>query len=61
MKCKNCNAPKAEFEHKDGGFVCEKCVGEYFTCPDCGKVFNKDDFVNGDQETGFCTECSPNH
>ena len=61
MKCKNCNAPNAEYEHNDGGFVCEKCVGEYFTCPDCGKVFDKDHYKNGDQGSGFCKKCSPNH
>ena len=61
MKCISCGDKNAEYEHHDGGYVCQNCIGQYFTCPDCGILFNSDDYENGDQGNGFCSECSPNH
>ena len=60
--CKCCGEKKANvYEHYDGGYVCQECVGGYFTCPDCGLVFNQDDYENGDAGNGFCAKCAPNH
>ena len=60
-KCKSCGKENANYIHYDGGKVCDKCVGDYFTCPDCGRVFEQDDYVNGDQGSGFCKDCSSDH
>ena len=63
-KCKSCGKEVKHatmYEHIDGGYVCSECVGKYFTCPDCGRVFDMDDYENGDQSTGFCKNCSPEH
>lgn len=59
-KCKNCGE-HGSCAHFDGGWVCEKCLGFYFTCPDCGRVFDIDDREHGDAGNGFCVECAPNH
>lgn len=60
-KCIRCGKSGAEYEHYNGGYVCEDCVGSFFTCPDCGRVFDADDFENGDAGNGFCSDCAPNH
>lgn len=60
-KCICCGKSGAEYEHYNGGYVCEKCVGAYFTCPDCGRLFDTDDFEHGDTGTGFCADCAPNN
>lgn len=63
-KCKLCGKTLQSgnaYQHYDGGYVCNDCIGHYFTCPDCGRLFDQDDFENGDQGTGFCIDCSPNH
>lgn len=60
-KCKCCNKNDGLYQHFNGGKICEECVGSYFICPDCGRIFDQDDFENGDQATGFCKDCSPNH
>lgn len=60
-KCICCGKQGAKYEHYNGGFVCEKCVGQYFICPGCGRVFDADDFENGDTGTGFCVDCAPEH
>lgn len=56
-KCKMCGENTGEYEHFDGGKVCEKCLGAYFTCPKCGILYDNDDFANGDQ-SGFCKKCT---
>lgn len=61
MKCKNCGKPNASYLHNDGEYVCDDCLGEYFSCPDCGFVFDRDDYVNGDQGNGYCSNCAENH
>lgn len=60
-KCKKCRESNAPYFHNDGDNVCNNCVGGYFNCPDCGIVFDQDDFKNGDQGTGFCKACSSEH
>lgn len=57
-KCKDCGKGKGTYPHYDGGMVCDNCAGSYFTCPECGRVFNQDDYEHGDAGTGFCRECS---
>jgi hypothetical protein len=57
-KCKSCGKQGAEYPHYDGGFVCNDCIGSYFTCPACGTLFDFEDRVNGDQGNGFCRECT---
>lgn len=63
-KCKVCGKDSREttlYQHNDGGYVCKSCMGSFFICPDCGRLFNRDDYENGDQGNGFCKECSPKH
>ena len=63
-KCKVCGKDSRKvtlYQHYNGGYVCENCKGSFFTCPDCGKIFDHKDFENGDQGDGFCKKCSPNH
>lgn len=60
-KCICCGGSGADHEHFNGGYVCDKCVGEYFTCPDCGMLFDNDDRENGDAGNGFCVKCAPDH
>ena len=60
-KCICCEMSGAQYEHFDGGYVCDNCVGSYFTCPDCGRVFDRDDYVHGDAGNGFCAECAADH
>ncbi len=60
-KCICCGKSGAEYQHYKGGYVCDDCVGRYFTCPDCGRVFDADDYENGDAGNGFCAECASNH
>lgn len=58
MVCKNCGEPGHHFhQHYDGGYVCDKCVGFYFTCPSCGKLYDKYDFEHGDAGGGKCVSC----
>lgn len=59
-KCINCNEKNASYQHSSGGFVCENCIGSYFTCPDCGILYDRND-VDGDQGNGFCRNCSEDH
>jgi len=58
-KCISCGR-EGKYLHNNGGWVCEKCLGAYFTCPDCQLLFDQDDRVNGDVN-GFCAKCAPNH
>ena len=60
-KCKNCGKDGADYIHFKGGHICDKCVGDYFTCPDCGVVFDRDDFEHADAGNGFCFKCAVNH
>lgn len=60
-KCISCGNNDAKYIHFSGGYVCEKCMGDYFTCPDCQRLFNPYDYEHGDAGTGFCVECSPKH
>lgn len=60
-KCISCGSDNGIVQHFDGGFVCEKCIGDYFTCPDCGMVFDQDDRVNGDGGNGFCVKHAIDH
>ena len=60
-KCIKCGNEGARYEHFKGGFVCDSCIGTYFTCPDCGRVFDNDDRVNGDAGNGFCADCASDH
>ena len=58
MKCINCGGKDAKYQHSDGGMICDKCVGHYFTCPKCGVLFNNDDYEKGDAGNGFCVSCT---
>lgn len=61
ISCGKINDQEAMCQHYDGGFVCTGCIGTYFTCPDCGKLFDQNDRVNGDQGNGFCIDCAADH
>lgn len=58
--CVKCGCKGAEYERYEGGYVCDDCIGNYFTCPNCGRVFDADDYEHGDAGTGFCVECERN-
>lgn len=60
-RCISCGKENAVYIHNNGDAVCEDCLGYYFTCPDCGILFEQEDMVNGDQGNGFCKECSNSH
>ena len=60
-KCKCCGKSNANYFHYDGKRVCEDCVGQFFTCPDCGILFDQDDYEHGDQGNGFCKDHYTDH
>ena len=60
-KCISCQKNEGVYKHFHGGHVCEKCVGDFFSCPDCGNIFDMDDFDNGDAGNGFCAKDTYNH
>lgn len=60
-KCIRCRKNEGDYPHYDGGYVCDKCVGYYFTCPDCGTIFDREDREHGDAGNGFCVKCAPDH
>ena len=49
-KCNSCG--------KEDEKICSECIGGFFTCPRCGRVFKQDDYTFGDAGNGFCAECS---
>ncbi len=57
-RCKDCGAPDAKYTVQGGGLVCENCVGSYFVCSSCAKLFYRDDYENGDAGRGLCTQCA---
>ncbi len=60
-RCKDCGTPDATYEIYGGGNVCEACIGSYFTCPDCQKLYYRDDYEHGDSGSGFCSQCASSH
>ena len=60
-KCISCGKSGADYRHFNGGYVCEDCIGEYFTCPDCGLLYDQDDYEHGDAGNGFCVKCARDH
>lgn len=50
-----------ELFYYNGGRVCENCIGYYFTYPDCGRVFNFDDYENCDTGNYFWSDCATNN
>jgi len=56
-KCILCGSEPARHEHYNGGFVCKLCIGNYFICPDCGRMFDRSDLEHADAGNGFCFEC----
>ena len=59
-KCICCGKSGADYPHYNGGYVCDNCIGMYFTCPACGRIFDINDREHGDNG-GFCAECVPDH
>ena len=57
-KCISCANKIEIFRHFSGGYVCEKCLGGYFTCTQCGTMYDMDDRVNGDSRDGNCVKCN---
>lgn len=61
MKCKNCGKEGHHFHQLyNVGYVCDDCVGKYFTCPACGILYDMDDYEHGDSGTGKCVSCAKN-
>jgi formylmethanofuran dehydrogenase subunit E len=58
MVCRDCGQKGADYRHVDGKMLCSKCIGHYFTCPDCGELFDNDDYDRGDAGNGFCVSCT---
>ena len=61
MTCIKCGDSNADYVHFSGNYVCKNCIGSYFTCPDCGTVYDSDDYENGEQGNGFCAKCASEH
>lgn len=57
-KCIECGKLIGKYRHFNGGYVCEQCLGDYFTCPKCGMVYDIDDYDNGDGGDGNCVKCN---
>lgn len=57
-KCISCGKNTGKYFHYDGGKVCDACLGKYFTCSQCGFLFNQDDYVNLDNGGSFCKNCA---
>lgn len=57
-KCICCEKREGEYQHSSGGYVCNQCIGDYFTCPDCGLLFDQE---TGDAGNGFCKDCDSEH
>jgi len=55
--CKDCGEKKAQYFHYNGMRICKNCIGNYFTCPSCGRLFDHDDYQHADAGTGKCVEC----
>ena len=53
-----CEKREGEYQHSSGGYVCNQCIGHYFTCPDCGILFDQE---AGDAGNGFCKDCDSEH
>ncbi|MEE3951646.1 PIN-like domain-containing protein [Peribacillus frigoritolerans] len=51
--CSNCGNPNAPYHTKNHEPICERCSGNYESCPDCGKLF-EEGTLRGD----FCQECN---
>lgn len=59
MYCKRCNKEGTHFhQHFDGGYVCDDCIGSYFTCPSCGMLFDNDDLEHANFSDGKCISCA---
>lgn len=47
MHCSNCGKEGHHLhQHYNGGYVCDNCIGHYFTCPVCGILYDIDDYEN---------------
>ena len=58
-KCNSCGKEDAEYEvFGTSKKICSECIGGFFTCPRCGRVFKQDDYTFGDAGNDFCAECS---
>jgi len=51
-RCIDCGNPNFIHFTKDGGYVCDRCSGNYDTCPDCGYLFDKG-IIGG----YYCEDC----
>lgn len=59
-KCIRCKENEGVYHHYRGGKVCNDCLNEYFICPDCNVVYDRDDPEHSDID-GFCPKHAPNH
>lgn len=56
-RCVDCGKNGADYQYSEGGYICDKCAGRHFICPDCGVVFPDETY----DYNGFCKECDSNH
>ena len=56
-KCRDCGEAKASYLHVDGSDICSKCMQTYYSCTECGKLFDKK-YFNGEF---LCGDCSDNN
>ena len=59
-KCIRCGNNKGVHPHYNGGMVCEECLGNYFQCPDCEVIYDRDDPEHYDMG-GFCPKHATDH
>lgn len=55
LKCKDCGETNASREYYTGEMLCEKCSRQYAECPECGKLFDKND--DSIAMSGKCYNC----
>jgi hypothetical protein len=53
-KCDVCGKNKAVYEvYGTNKKICNSCTGNFFICPECGTIYEQDDYENGDTD-GVC-------
>lgn len=53
-KCIICKKSNANYFTNNDEPICDNCIGEYFNCPDCGRIFLD---WGADAGSGKCIDC----
>lgn len=62
--CENCEESYSlddvdSYELASGGYICEYCRDDYYSCNNCGALVHCDDiyYVDDDDDDGYCYDC----